>query len=80
MICILLYVMKYIYDEVIFLLVLTDFDSQQESVEDVRVNFNDRSGGCVSPPPRHTETPLLPPGRILYCFPSLPIEDRLVSA
>ncbi|KAK3867731.1 hypothetical protein Pcinc_026825 [Petrolisthes cinctipes] len=49
-----------------------------ESVEDVRVNFSEGAGNsCISPPPRHTETPLLPPGRILYCFPSLPIEDRL---
>lgn len=46
-----------------------------ESMDDVRVTFSD--GETQRPQvPRHTETPLYPPGRILYCFPSLP-EERL---
>nr|XP_027221263.1 sn1-specific diacylglycerol lipase beta-like isoform X2 [Penaeus vannamei] len=47
-----------------------------ESMEDVRVTFSDDdSRRCQVP--RHTETPLYLPGRVLYCNPSLPEEERL---
>lgn len=47
-----------------------------ESVDDVRVTFSEPNPRCPQVP-RHTETPLFLPGRILYCFPNLPEEDRL---
>ncbi|KAG0725122.1 Sn1-specific diacylglycerol lipase beta [Chionoecetes opilio] len=48
----------------------------QESVDDVQVMFSEPDPQRPHVP-RHTETPLFPPGRILYCFPSLPEQDRL---
>lgn len=47
-----------------------------ESVDDVHVMFSEPDPQRPHVP-RHTETPLFPPGRILYCFPNLPEEDRL---
>ncbi|XP_063858266.1 diacylglycerol lipase-beta-like isoform X4 [Scylla paramamosain] len=50
--------------------------SVQESVDDVQVMFSEPDSQRPHIP-RHTETPLFLPGRVLYCFPSLPEEDRL---
>nr|XP_045609278.1 diacylglycerol lipase-beta-like isoform X2 [Procambarus clarkii] len=47
-----------------------------ESIDDVRVTFSD-NGSQRCQVPRHTETPLYLPGRVLYCFPSLPEEEKL---
>ncbi|KAG7160830.1 Sn1-specific diacylglycerol lipase alpha-like [Homarus americanus] len=48
----------------------------QESLEDVQVTFSE-DGTHRPQVPRHTEIPLYPPGRILYCFPKLPEDERL---
>nr|XP_053637011.1 diacylglycerol lipase-beta-like isoform X3 [Cherax quadricarinatus] len=53
----------------------TSPSSVQESIDDVRVTFSD-DGSQRCQVPRHTETPLYLPGHILYCFPSLPEEER----
>ncbi|XP_042236412.1 diacylglycerol lipase-beta-like isoform X2 [Homarus americanus] len=47
-----------------------------ESLEDVQVTFSE-DGTHRPQVPRHTEIPLYPPGRILYCFPKLPEDERL---